>query len=80
VDTTRLGQVAADLMDLLAEDAADEEAAEMELGEVMILAEVKGRDEEGDDWTSIRFRCSDPRFWVQRGMLSAALDGERLAD
>jgi hypothetical protein len=67
-------------MDLLAEDAADEEAAEMELGEVMILAEVKGRDEEGDDWTAIRFRCSDPRFWVQRGMLSAALDGERLAD
>ena len=77
IDPTRLGQVTAELMEKLSEDW-DEESAE--LGEVMVLAEVKVTDEDGDDWTYIAWRCSDPRNWVQRGLLHASLEQERITD
>jgi hypothetical protein len=73
MDATRLGQVTADLMDHLNEDPPGESA---ELGEVLVLAEVKVTDPEGD-WTYIAWRCSDERAWVQLGLMHAALDQER---
>jgi hypothetical protein len=77
LDTTRLGQVAAELMQTLADGYEDSDFDKTELGEVMILAEVKLEDEEGE-WTNIAWRCSDDRQWVQRGLLHAALEQERL--
>lgn len=73
MDTTRLGETAAALMDLI--DAEDGD----ELGVVMVLAEVKGTDDDGE-WTAIRWRCSDPRAWVQYGVLHEALRSKRLTD
>jgi hypothetical protein len=43
---------------------------------VMVLAEISGTDEDGG-WTAIRWRCSDPRAWVQRGIVYAALQQDR---
>jgi hypothetical protein len=73
MDTSRLGQVAADLMEAIDSEDGDE------LGVVLVLAEIKGSDEHGD-WTAIRWRCSDPRAWVQYGVLHAALDQDRVVD
>jgi len=46
---------------------------EQTIGEVMLLAEVRGEDEDGI-YTYIRYRCTDDRQWVQRGMLHASLE------
>lgn len=75
MDTTRLGEVTAALMELI-----DSEEENSELGVVLVLAEIAGTDEDGDDWTSIRWRCSDPREWIQYGMLHAALCSDRVVD
>jgi len=37
-------------------------------------------EEDGSEWTYIAWRCSDRREWVQRGILHAALDQERVTD
>lgn len=71
MDTTKLGEVTAALMELI-----DAENPDAELGEVMVLAEIQGTDEEGG-WTGIRWRCSDSRYWVQDGLLYAALNCDR---
>lgn len=78
IDTSKLGIVAANLMDDLVKDQA-EAGDDQTLGEVMLLAEIQGEDEDGP-YTYLRFRCSDDREWVQRGMLHSALDQERLGD
>jgi hypothetical protein len=78
MDTSKLGVVAANLMDDLTKDQA-EIGDEQELGVVMLLAEVRGEDEDGTSYTYIRFRGSDDREWIQRGILHAALDQERVA-
>jgi hypothetical protein len=75
IDASKVGVVAAQLMEDLENDQA-EIADEQTIGEVMLLAEVRGEDEDGS-YTYIRFRCSDGREWVQRGMLHAALEQER---
>lgn len=73
MDTSKLGVVAAQLMDQLAEEAEDNEC----IGDVMVLAEIRGNDDEGP-YTFISWRCSDEREWVQRGMLHAGLDHKRV--
>jgi hypothetical protein len=70
IDSTKVGVVTAELMDYLAESYGDDEVG---VGTVMVLVEVTGTDEDGDDWTAIQSRCSDPRAWVQNGMLHAGL-------
>jgi hypothetical protein len=79
LDTTQVGTVAAELMDTLAEDQ-ERDTDELTVGVVMVLVEVQGTDEDGDSWTWIRYRCSDPRVWIQRGMLHAALEQDQLPD
>jgi hypothetical protein len=78
MDTSKVGIVAANLMDDLAKDQA-EIGDDQTLGEIMLLAEVQGEDEDGS-YTYIRFRCSDDRQWVQRGMLHAVLEQDRVVD
>ncbi len=74
-DLTQVGMTAADLMEDLAESLEGDE----EIGEVMVLVEVSGKDGEVE-WTDISWRCSDPRAWVQHGMLAYALNAERRVD
>lgn len=73
MDATPLGVVTAKLMEHLSEDDS------AELGEVLVLAEVLGKDDEGD-WTTIAWHCSDDRAWVQLGLMHAALDSYRETD
>lgn len=73
MDTTKLGEVAASLMERLAEEA-ERESDTLELGEIMVLAEVQGARQDAESgWTGIAFQCSDDRGWIQRGLLHAAL-------
>jgi hypothetical protein len=76
IDAGKVGLVAAALMDDLASDQAHM-GDDQSIGEVMLLAEVRGEDEDGS-YTYIRFRCSDSRDWVQRGILHACLDQDRV--
>lgn len=78
IDLGKVGLVAANLMDDLMADQ-EEIDHDQEIGEVMLIAEVRGADADGT-YTYIRFRCSDDREWVQRGLLHAGLDEERVAD
>lgn len=68
-DTTRLGQVAAELMERLAEDHEDTENARV--GVVALVVEIDGEtDGEGATW--IEYRCSDSRRWIQAGLFDRA--------
>ena len=65
LDTTRLGNAAAELMDSLAEAYENDDGAE--IGVVAIVVEVNG-----PGWTGVDYRASDPRCWVQSGLFAAA--------
>lgn len=60
LDTTRLGRVAAEMMESLAESYAEED---VEMGEVVLAVEIRS-----GGWSGIAYRCTDPRNWVQRGL------------
>lgn len=64
LDTNRLGRVAAEMMDSLAEGYAEHD---VEVGEVLMIVEIKS-----GSWTTVSYRSSDPRLWVQLGLLAAA--------
>lgn len=78
IDAGKVGIVAADLMDDLISDQ-QEIGHDQQIGEVMLVAEVRGDDGDGG-YTYIRFRCSDEREWIQRGLLRACLDQERVTE
>jgi hypothetical protein len=78
IDASKVGVTAAQLMEDLEKDQA-EIGDEQTVGEVMLLAEVRGEDEDGS-YTYIRYRCIDERQWVQRGMLHAALEQDCRTD
>lgn len=58
-----MGILVADLM----ESIAGEYSGDARIGVVAVVVEV-----EGDDWTQVRYRCSDGRSWVQEGFFRAA--------
>jgi hypothetical protein len=69
-----------DALDVLGLERDQAELGEEQtIGEVMLLAEVRGEGEDGT-YTYIRYRCTDVRQWVQRGMLHAALEQDRQPD
>lgn len=70
----KVGVLAAQLMDQMEEESEPEDNET--IGEVMLLAEVRGTDANGP-YTYITWRCSDKREWAQRGMLHAGLHQER---
>lgn len=68
-DLTNLAQEAAALIDKLEEEMEDGD----EVGTVMLLAEVKiPATDDHPEGTYLRYRCSDPRFVVQSGMVAWA--------
>jgi hypothetical protein len=79
MDTTRLGQLAAGLMESLAEEYGEVEGAE--IGVVAVIAEVDmpAKDDDDPGWTSVQYRCTDARRWVQSGLFIAAERGVRMS-
>ena len=73
IDASKVGVAAAQLMEDLEKDQA-QTSEEQAIGDVMLLAEVRGKDEDGHYTYYLRYRCTDTRQWVQRGMLHAALE------
>jgi hypothetical protein len=63
VDTTAMGVLVAELMDTI----ADEYGEDVKIGTVAVVVEL-----DCDEWTQVRYRCSDPRSWVQEGFFRAA--------
>lgn len=64
VDTTTVGVLVADLVESMAAEYAKDD---VRIGTVAVVVEV-----EGENWTWVRYRCSDPRGWVQEGFFQAA--------
>lgn len=70
LDVGEVGRTAAELMDRLADDYADDETATV--GVVAVVVEVTT-----DGWSSIEYRCSDGRRWIQQGVFLAAMIAAR---
>lgn len=65
LDTTKLGEIAAGMMERLAESYED---YDVEVGTVALIVEVRS-----GEWTAVTYRCSDDRSWVQRGLMHEGL-------
>lgn len=65
LDTTKLGEIAAGMMENLATSYEDHD---VEVGAVALIVEIKS-----DEWTAVTYRCSDARAWVQRGLMREGL-------
>ncbi|HET6502108.1 MAG TPA: hypothetical protein VFG87_15235 [Amycolatopsis sp.] len=63
VDTTAMGVLVAELMDAI----ADEYGGDVQVGTIAVVVEI-----DAENWTQVRYRCSDPRSWVQEGFFLAA--------
>jgi hypothetical protein len=84
LDTTDLSKLALELIERLANDYEDWD--EVETGVVALVVEVSGRnpdlsseeqEEIGEDepnFTTIEYRCSDPRRWIQAAIFARAAD------
>jgi len=66
------GQAAIEAAQLLNDLEAEYEDMEVETGRVMIVVELNGDLGTEDEWTGIFYRCSDPKRWIQYGMLDSA--------
>lgn len=62
-----LGRVAVELMDELSDELGGEPAARVD--GVMIVVALST-----DEWSHVRYRCSDRRPWIHRALLVEALD------
>lgn len=65
-DTTKLGAMAMGLMEDMA-TKYEEIEGDAQIGTIAIVVEVTG-----DTWTSVDYRCTDGRRFVQDGLFSAA--------
>lgn len=72
LDTTKLGQVAAELMESLANSY---EGYDVEVGTVALIVEVNA-----SEWTAVTYRCSDPRVWIQKGLMRAGISAVNAAN
>jgi hypothetical protein len=61
-DTSRVGVVAAELM----QDIAEKHGGDVEIGTVMVIVAL-----ESDDSWGIETRCSDQRDWVKLGLVES---------
>lgn len=69
LDTSRIGVLAAEWMASLEESYKDYDD-DVEIGEVMLLVEIASA--KGDGWTAVAWRCTNPKNWVQRGLIREA--------
>lgn len=68
IDTSLVGHVAAELMERVAQQFGED--AEIET--VAVVAEVRHRDDDDAEATTITCSSSDSRAWVQAGLLAFA--------
>lgn len=68
----RIGKTAVEFIDFVKD--ANDDLADACIGEVMVIAEIRGIDGDGEQVGEVQFRCSDPRGWVQRGLLEEAIN------
>lgn len=64
IDTTKLGRFVAESMETIERDQLDN----ADIGMMMLIVEVNYTDDDGEECTGIRFRCSDGRGFVQLGL------------
>lgn len=76
LDLTELGQNAVEMFESLDEQYG--EFSGVQVGVVAVVVEITWDD--GDDKiTSVSYRCSDPRRWIQHGIFSAAVRAVEVA-
>jgi hypothetical protein len=70
VDTSRVGLLAAELMESIAEEHGDD----VELGVVAVVVEIDIPPSTDEEYgaTLIEMRCSDKRRWIQAGLFERA--------
>ncbi len=69
IDTTKLGKLAAEMMDRIADEYGDKVE---EIGVCAVVVEIDVEEEEGDGYTEVLYRCTDGRRWIQKGLFDAA--------
>jgi hypothetical protein len=69
-DLTELGQTAVEMFETL--EHLYGELPNVEVGIVAVVAEVTWGDAD-EQVTSVSYRCSDPRRWIQQGLFAAAV-------
>lgn len=67
LDLGDVGRTAAELMDVLAEDLEAETNPRVDMVAIVVAVST-------DEWSGIRYRCSDRRPWIQRAVLAEALE------
>lgn len=70
MDTTRVGEVAATLMELIAEAYGDD--ATVGVVAIVVEVDIPPSDPGEHGITEIQVRCSEPRRWIQAGLLESA--------
>lgn len=71
-DLTEIATTTAELIDSIEEDAAEMEITN--IGVVAVVVEFSG-EVDGKGWTDVQYRCSDDRRWIQAGLFEAAKRG-----
>ena len=69
MNTSEVGTVAAELMDIIDDAYSDQQ---VRVGTVAIVVELEGERGDGREWDAVLYRCSDPRRWVQEAFFRAA--------
>lgn len=84
MDTTKVGVLAAELME---EIAKRYDGAPVKIGEVMLIAEIKADKDapesafEGEYKgfaAQVESHCTDERIWLQMGLLKAVMEGKKI--
>jgi hypothetical protein len=76
VDVAQIGTEAMALVDHLRELYGDE----VRIGTIAIVVDVLADGEDGSPINPVTYSCSDPRRWVQVGLLEEALDRAQVAN
>lgn len=66
-----LSQIGTEVLDLIEWLERDYSDREVNVGVVAIVVELD-ETSDGDEYTGIHYRCSDPRRWVQAGLFAGA--------
>ena len=70
MDTTRVGTIAAELMENISEKYGED--ATLGVVAVVVELDVPASDENEHGETHIVYRCSEPRRWIQAGLFERA--------
>jgi len=69
VNVGKLGQLTAEHMERLEQDLQSSGLTNIEIGEAVMIVEVRYRNEDNEDCTDISYWSTDSRAWIIRGLL-----------